>query len=107
MKDSFLSSEGRIGRGLFVLRLLLFVILTGATFGGTYQFFSEWKEGHHIPLGIFITLVVGLLCAFALLMQLIKRLHDAGKPPFLSILLLVPGVNLLLILYAAVVPSKG
>jgi uncharacterized membrane protein YhaH (DUF805 family) len=39
-------------------------------------------------------------------MQLIKRLNDIGKAPFWSILLLVPGVNVLLLLYAAVAPTK-
>ena len=39
-------------------------------------------------------------------MQLLKRLRDMGKEAYLSLLMLLPGVNVLFLIYACVAPSK-
>jgi uncharacterized membrane protein YhaH (DUF805 family) len=41
------------------------------------------------------------------LMQLLKRLRDMGKGAYFSLLMLIPGVNVLFLLYACVAPSKA
>lgn len=107
MKDSFLSSEGRIGRLVFIVRLFLLIALVASITGAALRFFEHWHHGAHMPLGYFVGLVAALICTFIVLMQLIKRLHDMGKPVALAILLLLPGVNVLLLLYAAVMPAKS
>ncbi|WP_269523486.1 DUF805 domain-containing protein [Coraliomargarita parva] len=106
MSIAFFSSEGRLGRAPFIVRCVLLAALVLVVYAASHTFFGHWHHGNHQPLGYFVALVTALLCCFVLLMQLVKRLKDAGKHPFLSILLLVPGVNCLLVLYAAALPSK-
>jgi len=106
MKESFMSSEGRIGRPQYVLRLVLLVALVIGVTYFSVDYFKDWHEGHYSALGPFCGIIAGLICGLALMMQFIKRLHDMGKPVYWSILLLFPGVNVLLLLYAAVAPSK-
>jgi uncharacterized membrane protein YhaH (DUF805 family) len=110
MKNSFLSSEGVIGRLSFILRLALLVaIAAGISFGAIY-FFKHPDYFHHGAfgtLGIFFSIVASLICAMAGLMQLLKRLRDMGKEAYLTLLMLVPGVNVLFLLYACVAPSKS
>lgn len=106
MEDSFISSEGRIGRFAYILRLVLLLALVFCATYAAVEYFKDWHDGHYSALGPFVGIIVGLICGLSLMMQLIKRLHDMGKPVYLSILLLIPGVNVLLLLYAAVAPSK-
>lgn len=107
MKDTFISSEGRIGRSTYILRLILLVAVTAVATWLAMAYFDEWHGGHYSALGPFIGIVVGIFCAFTGLMQFLKRLHDIDKPAYWSLLLLVPGVNILVLLYAAVIPSKN
>lgn len=106
MNDDFFSSEGRIGRVVFAVRLLLLVLLVLGVTHYAMDYFHHWHHGTYQALGVFIGIIVALFCSLALLMQLLKRLRDLGKPAYLSILLLVPGVNILLLLYAGLAPSK-
>lgn len=106
MKDTFISSEGRIGRFAYIIRLALLVAVVFFSAKVAIDYFADWHHGHYSALGPFVGIIVGLICALIVLMQLLKRLHDMGKPSYLSILMLVPGVNVLLLLYAAVAPSK-
>lgn len=105
-KDTFISSEGRIGRFVYIMRLALLVALVFCISKVAIDYFAHWEHGHYSALGPFVGIIAGLICLMVLLMQLLKRLHDMGKPSYLTILMLVPGVNVLLLLYAAVVPSK-
>ncbi|WPJ97702.1 DUF805 domain-containing protein [Coraliomargarita algicola] len=107
MKDTFISSEGRIGRFVFIVRVALLVLLTLAVTKLALDYFNEWHHGNYSPLGPFVGIVIALFCSLAGLMQLLKRLRDMDKPAYWSLLMLVPGVNLLVLLYAAVAPSRS
>ncbi len=107
MKDRFLSSEGRIGRVVFIVRIVLLALLVFAVVETASRFFADWHEGEFGTLAVFFGIVAGVLCSMAGLMQLLKRLRDMGKGAFLSLLMLVPGVNVLFLLYLAVAPSKS
>ena len=106
MKDTLISSEGRIGRFAYILRLVILVAVAVAASWGAITYFDQWHDGNYSPLGPFVGIVVGLFCALVGLMQFLKRLHDIEKPAYWSLLLLLPGVNILVLLYAATVPAK-
>lgn len=107
MKDKFLSSEGKIGPIPFIIRLVLLIAFNvGATWFAIYEF-SHWHHGTYVALGYFLGILFALMSTFVLLMQLLKRLRDMDKAPYLSILLLIPGVNVLLLLYACTSPSRS
>lgn len=107
MKDSFISSEGRIGRFAFTVRIVLLLFLALGATKVFIDYFNHWEHGHYSPLGPFLAIVVGLICAMAGLMQLLKRFRDMEKPAYWTLLMLIPGVNLLVLLYAAAAPSKA
>lgn len=107
MKDSFMSSEGRIGRVAYAVRLVLLAALTFAATWAAISYFDQWHGGNYSPLGPFVGIVVGLFCVMVGLMQFLKRLRDMEKPAYWSLFLLLPGINLLVLLYAAVVPSNS
>jgi len=106
MKERFLSSEGQIGRVAFLIRIVLLALLVFGVFEASSRFFAHWHHGTFGTLAIFLTIVTALFCSMVGLMQLLKRLRDMGKAAYFSILLLVPGVNVLLLIYAAAAPSK-
>jgi len=106
MKDRFLSSEGRIGRVVYFIRIMLLIALAGLFSSYAIETFSHFQHGTFRPMGIFLGIVASVFCAFAGLMQLLKRLHDMGKDAYLSILMLLPGANILFLLYTFVAPSK-
>lgn len=107
MKDKFFSSEGCIGQVAFVVRTILLAIFVYAVFHFSIEYFKH-DEAHAflMPLAYFFGIVAAIFASFTLIMQFIKRLHDMGKGPALSILLIVPVLNVLLLLYAAAMPSK-
>ena len=74
-------------------------------YAGIDYFSHDEKHKFLMPLAYFgiVALTIALFC---ILMQLIKRLNDIGRKPFWSILLLVPVLNVLLLLYAALAPAK-
>ena len=107
MKTSFLSSEGRIGRMTFVVRIIaLTLFATGLSYIAYYYFAHNFHHGEFATLGIFCSIVIVLICKLACLMQLLKRLRDMGKEAYFSLLMLLPGVNALFLLYACTAPSK-
>ena len=103
--DSFLSSEGRLGRVPYTIRIIILgAIATGISLY-TIEHFS-----HHEPLGpmgYFLGIVATLICSLIGLMQMLKRLRDAGKGAYLTILMLFPVVNLFFLLYTLVIPSRA
>ncbi len=107
MKETFLSSEGTLGRIPFLVRLIVIIALNIGVNYGAQHFFSHWHHGHYIALGYFVGIVFALLSSFILLMQVLKRLRDMEKGAYLSMLLLVPGVNILFVLYATISPSRS
>ncbi len=106
METSFISSEGRIGRLVFIVRVVLLTLLALGITKVAIDYFDHWHHGNYSPLGPFFGIVTGTVCLLVGLMQLLKRLHDMGKPSYWTLLMLLPGVNLLVLLYAAVAPSK-
>lgn len=106
MKDTFISSEGRIGRFVFIVRIVLLTLLVLGATKVAIDYFDQWHGGNYSPLGPFLGIVLGVICLLAGLMQLIKRLRDMGKPAYWTLLMLIPGVNVLVLLYAAVAPSQ-
>ncbi|MGJ8638971.1 MAG: DUF805 domain-containing protein [Opitutaceae bacterium] len=107
MLNSFISSEGRIGRAAFIIRIVvLAAIVYGVWEAASYTFERVW-HGHFGTLAVFLTIVFGLIASLIGLMQLLKRLRDMGKAAYFTLLMLIPGVNVLFLLYAAVAPAKS
>ena len=108
MKDELFSSVGRIGRLAFIVRVLVSLALVALVYKvSTDYFHHDEKHAFLIPLAYFFTIVTGIIALMTILMQSIKRLHDIGKGPMWSALVLIPGVNVLFILYAVVMPTKS
>ena len=106
METDFLSSQGRISRVTFIVRLVALTLLAAGLSFIAYSYFAHnFHHGEFITLGIFCSIVIALICYFAVLMQLLKRLRDMGKEAYLSLLLVVPGVNILFLLYACAAPG--
>lgn len=107
MKDTFISSEGCIGRFVYILRLVLLIALPTITTIVAISYFDHWHHGSYSPLGPFIGIIVGLICSLVGLMQMLKRLRDIGKPAYWTLFMLIPGINVLALLYTALAPSKS
>ena len=110
INNSFLSSEGTIGRFTFILSLVLMVAVTaGISYAANYYFTHPdyFMEGHFGTLGVFVAIVASLFCVLVGLMQMLKRLRDMGKSAYLTLLMLIPGVNALFLLYTCVAPAKS
>ncbi len=104
--EHFLATDGRLGRGAFALRVL---VLAGVV-ALVHHFAVGYFDHHHEelrPLGYFAAIVAAVICGLAGLAQIIKRVRDAGRPVFLTLLTLVPGVNLLFLAFLLVAPSRG
>ena len=107
METNFLSSQGRISRTTFIVRIVaLSLFAIGLSYIAYSYFAHSFHHGEFTTLGIFCSIVIVLICKFAGLMQLLKRLRDMGKEAYLSLLMLLPGVNVLFLIYACVAPSK-
>lgn len=109
MNNSFLSSEGTLGRFTYILSLVLLVAVTAGISYAAIEFFNHpdyFMHGHFGTLGVFLAIVASLICAMIGLMQMLKRLRDMGKDAYLTLWMLVPGVNALFLLYTCVAPSK-
>ena len=107
MKDTFISSEGCIGRFVYIVRLALLVALPSFATIKAISYFDHWHHGSYSPLGPFIGIVLSLICLLLGLMQMLKRLRDMGKPAYWTLLMLIPWINLLVLLYTALAPSKS
>ena len=107
MKDTFISSEGCIGRFVYIVRIVSLITLSTSVTMQAISYFDHWHHGSYSPLGPFIGIVVGLICLLICLMQILKRLRDIGKPAYWTLLMLIPGVNVLVLLYTAIAPSKS
>ena len=106
MKTDFLSSQGRISRTTFIVRLVaLMVFAAGLSFIAYSYFAHSFHHGEFVTLGIFCSIVIALICYFAVLMQSLKRLRDMGKEAYFSLLLIVPVVNVLFLLYVCSAPG--
>ena len=107
MENSFLSSEGRIGRMAFVVRVsMLSLFAMGVSYIVYHYFAHQFHHGEFATLGIFCSIVIAIIAKLAGLMQLLKRLRDMGKEAYFSLLMLLPGVNVLFLLYVCTAPSK-
>ena len=107
MKDKLFSSVGRIGQIAFIVRVLVSLALVALVYKVSADYFHhDEKHAFLITLAYFFTIVAAIIAFTTILVQSIKRLHDIGKGPIWAILVLIPGVNILFFLYAAVMPSK-
>lgn len=107
MKDELFSSVGRIGQIAFIVRVVVSLAIVAIVYKvGTDYFHHDEKHAFLMPLAYFFAIVAGVIATLTILMQSIKRLHDIGRGPIWAALVLVPGVNILFLLYAAVMPSK-
>ena len=107
MKTSFLSSEGRIGPMTFVVRIIAICLVALGLSYIIYSYFAHnFHHGEFATLGVFCSIVIGIIAILTGLMQLLKRLRDMGKEAYLSLLMLLPGVNVLFLVYACIAPSK-
>ena len=107
MKTNFFSSEGQIGRITFVVRIVaLALFATGFSYIAYSYFAHNFHHGEFVTLGVFCSIVAVLVCNLVGLMQLLKRLRDMGKEAYLSLLMLLPGVNVLFLIYVCMAPSK-
>ena len=107
MIESFFSSAGRIGRFAFILRIIILAAIVFGVWEVASHFFADWHDGVFGSLAVFSTIIAGLIALFIGLMQLLKRLRDMGKEAYMTLLMFVPVVNVLLLFYAAVAPSKS
>ncbi|MFT5836615.1 MAG: uncharacterized membrane protein YhaH (DUF805 family) [Candidatus Azotimanducaceae bacterium] len=107
MQDTFISSEGRIGRFVYTVRIVLLIVLALSATKVAVDYFDHWHHGNYSPLGPFLGIVIWLICVMTGLMQLLKRLRDMGQPAYWTLLFLIPGVNVLLLLYTVVAPAKA
>ncbi|MEN8662816.1 MAG: DUF805 domain-containing protein [Lentimonas sp.] len=107
MIESFFSSEGRLGRFAFILRLVILAAIVFGVWEVASNFFAHWHHGTFGTLAVFFTIVAAMLVSFIGLMQLLKRLRDMGKAAYWTLWMLIPGVNILFLLYTVVAPSKG
>lgn len=108
MKDELFSSVGRIGPVAYIVRVLISLALVVLVYKvSTDYFLHDEKHAFLIPLAYFFTIVMGIIALMTILMQSIKRLHDIGKGPIWAALIFVPGLNILFVLYASVMPSKS
>lgn len=107
MDTNFLSSEGRIGRMTFIVRIILICLVASGLAYIAYSYFAHnFHHGEFVTLGIFCSIVIAIIAIFTGLMQFLKRLRDMGKEAYFSLLMLLPGVNVLFLLYACSAPSK-
>ncbi len=107
MKDELFSSVGRIGQVAYILRVLVSLALVALVYKvSTDYFHHDEKHAFLMPLAYFFTIVTGIIAVMTILMQSIKRLHDIGKGPMWAALVFVPGVNVLFVLFAALMPPK-
>ena len=107
MKDTFISSEGCIGRLAYILRLVLLLALPTFVTIQAISYFDHWHHGIYSPLGPFIGIIVGLICLLVGLMQMLKRLRDMGKPAYWTLFMLIPGINVLVLIYTVLARSKS
>jgi len=107
MKIDFLSSEGKIGRMPFTVRIASLLLFAAGLSYIAYAYFAHsFHHGEFTTLGVFCSIVITIIVNLAVLMQLLKRLRDMGKEAYFSLLMLVPVVNVLLLLYACIAPPK-
>lgn len=107
METHFLSSQGRIGRAAFIVRTgALILVSVGLGFIAYSYFAHSFHHGEFATLGVFCCIVIALIAHFMVLMQLLKRLRDMNKEAYLSLLILLPGANALLLIYASLASTK-
>ena len=107
METSFLSSEGSIKRAAFAVRILAITLFAAVlSFTACYYFAHYFHHGEFFTLGIFCSIVIAIIAKLVGFMQVLKRLRDMGKEAYLSLALLIPGANVLFLIYVCLAPSK-
>ena len=106
MNNQFFSSLGSINRIQYLSSTLIFMALPFMVTVLSFNFFSNWHDGTHFPLGVFIALISVLFAIFGILMQSIKRLNSLNRPPIWSVLLLLPVINIFFIIFLILLPSR-
>ncbi|MCY1413368.1 hypothetical protein D3C76_279400 [compost metagenome] len=97
----FINPKGRVGRLPYVIALgilfALFFILFIATNFQMYLLERGLGGFRLIPM---VFIIWGGVILF------IKRMRDSGRSPWIALSLLIPGVNVILLAFAAFLPSK-
>ena len=88
------SSDGTIGRLQF---LGTFVVLPILVFGLFWNIFDHFfPDGVKFGLLSIITILLALDIAYIQICAIIKRLRDIDKSPWFTLIMFVPGLNLIL-----------
>lgn len=105
MLNALLNLEVPIGRAYYFANVIALVGFAA----GLIAFIFKMMGGSHafFPFAIFLSIVVAAFTMASLIMLTVKRLRDMGRPGILSILLIIPGVNLLLFLFASLVKGTS
>jgi uncharacterized membrane protein YhaH (DUF805 family) len=103
------SFDGRIGRIAYAGGLLLTWVLMCAVLA-VWQILSEnWTPPEPFNLkngSLLVLLPFAVLFCWALFALTAKRLHDRGVTGWFSLLLLVPGVELILVIFLLIVRGE-
>lgn len=99
-KDSAFKANGRFGRLSFAAWNLLLAIFILALFILASIFFQSSEQSDSIYSGIFFfSVVIYALGIYFSFVFIIRRLHDKNQSGWLSLLVLLPIANLILIIY--------
>ena len=97
IKDMFFSYRGRLNRKPFILRGLLLSVLSSVMSTVMTEMTEASSTVMHLlallPLILMVVLSVGTF------MLIIRRWHDLGKSGWLSLLMLIPLLNLLVLIF--------
>lgn len=94
IKEDYFSYEGRLNRKPYIIRYLILL---------TIMFLGRMLITPNVTItfGNVIATIVLIICTISIIMLDIRRLHDLGKKWYWVLLMLIPGVNILFLLYLA------
>ena len=118
MLNFFFSFNGRIRRTHYFLGALLTGLVKGAFYARSfafghywdgdwpsrYSYSSHWVGWPMMPGFWAVGAVIGLACFWAQFALAAKRWHDAGTSGWLSLLMLVPGVDFIVFIILCLLP---
>ncbi|MNZ44404.1 hypothetical protein D3C78_620350 [compost metagenome] len=98
----FINPNGRVGRLPYAIALgVLFTAFFVLFIVTDFQIFLLERGLGGVRLIPAAFMIWGCVILF------IKRMRDSGRSPWIALLLLIPGVNFILLVFAAFLQSKG